>query len=49
MLKEKILEIVSMNVFDIISLSPGLDLSGLFEVVQRKEKRFTTKGKTKRS
>ncbi|KAK9180667.1 hypothetical protein WN944_023800 [Citrus x changshan-huyou] len=31
MLKEKILEIVSTNVFDIISLSSGLDLSCLFE------------------
>ncbi|KAH9680355.1 hypothetical protein KPL71_026516 [Citrus sinensis] len=44
MLKEKILEIVSTNVFDIISLSSGLDLSCLFEV----KKRFTTKEKTKR-
>lgn len=47
-LKEKISEIVSMNAFDIISLSSGLDLSGLFEVKKRKEKRFTTKEKTER-
>ena len=44
MLKEKILKIVSTNVFDIISLLSGLDLSCLFEV----KKRFTTKEKTKK-
>lgn len=47
-LKEKIPDIVSMNAFDIISLSSGLDLSGLFEAKKRKEKRFTTKEKTER-
>ncbi|KAK6914015.1 Protein kinase domain [Dillenia turbinata] len=31
-----------MNAFDIISLSSGLNLSGLFEVVKIKEKRFTS-------
>ncbi|KAK9288527.1 hypothetical protein L1049_016986 [Liquidambar formosana] len=31
-----------MNAFDIISLSPGLDLSGLFETASKKEKRFTS-------
>ncbi|GAV69576.1 Pkinase domain-containing protein/NAF domain-containing protein [Cephalotus follicularis] len=39
------LEMVSgfgLNAFDIISLSSGLDLSGLFEGTRRKEKRFTT-------
>ncbi|XP_044499595.1 CBL-interacting serine/threonine-protein kinase 7-like [Mangifera indica] len=39
---------VSMNAFDIISLSSGLDLSGLFEVTKRKEKRFTTVEKAER-
>ncbi|KAJ4722573.1 Non-specific serine/threonine protein kinase [Melia azedarach] len=43
---EKISGMVSMNAFDIISLSSGLDLSGLFEVKKRKEKRFTTMEKT---
>lgn len=35
----------SMTAFDIISLSSGLDLSGLFETTacERKEKRFTTR------
>lgn len=47
-LKEKIPDIVSMNAFDIISLSSGLDLSGLFEAKKRKEKRFTTKETTER-
>ncbi|KAK9182708.1 hypothetical protein WN944_025854 [Citrus x changshan-huyou] len=47
-LKEKIPDMVSMNAFDIISLSSGLDLSGLFEAKKRKEKRFTTKVKTER-
>ncbi|KAL9410725.1 hypothetical protein AB3S75_044492 [Citrus x aurantiifolia] len=47
-LKEKIPDMVSMNAFDIISLSSGLDLSGLFEAKKRKEKRFTTKEKTER-
>ncbi|KAL9408212.1 hypothetical protein AB3S75_046712 [Citrus x aurantiifolia] len=47
-LNEKIPDIVSMNAFDIISLSSGLDLSGLFEAKKRKEKRFTTKEKTER-
>ncbi|KAA8548721.1 hypothetical protein F0562_000405 [Nyssa sinensis] len=33
-----------MNAFDIISMSSGLDLSGLFEApVKKKEKRFTSK------
>ncbi|KAK6929883.1 Protein kinase domain [Dillenia turbinata] len=31
-----------MNAFDIISLSSGLNLSGLFEVVKNMEKRFTS-------
>ncbi|KAB1218084.1 CBL-interacting serine/threonine-protein kinase 4 [Morella rubra] len=37
--------LTSMNAFDIISLSSGLDLSGLFETTtcSRKEKRFTSK------
>lgn len=30
-----------MNAFDIISMSSGLDLSGLFEVESRMERRFT--------
>ncbi|KAF2290190.1 hypothetical protein GH714_003987 [Hevea brasiliensis] len=33
----------SVNAFDIISLSSGLDLSGLFEVKGRREKRFTSR------
>lgn len=35
----------SMTAFDIISLSSGLDLSGLFETTacERKEQRFTTR------
>lgn len=38
-----------LNAFDIISsLSSGLDLSGLFEVEKKKEKRFTTKEKAER-
>ncbi|XP_044484109.1 CBL-interacting serine/threonine-protein kinase 4-like [Mangifera indica] len=41
-------DILSMNAFDIISLSSGLDLSGLFEVKKRKEKRFTTVEKAER-
>ncbi|CAI0465654.1 unnamed protein product [Linum tenue] len=32
----------SFNAFDIISMSSGLDLSGLFEATCRKEKRFTS-------
>jgi len=39
---------VPLNAFDIISLSSGLDLSGLFEVQKRKEKRFTTTEKVER-
>ncbi|KAJ8627121.1 hypothetical protein MRB53_020428 [Persea americana] len=31
-----------MNAFDIISLSSGLDLSGLFEGGKKREKRFTS-------
>ncbi|XP_057960228.1 CBL-interacting serine/threonine-protein kinase 7 [Malania oleifera] len=31
-----------LNAFDIISLSSGLDLSGLFEAVNKKDKRFTS-------
>ncbi|CAM8932897.1 unnamed protein product [Rhodiola kirilowii] len=34
--------LISMNAFDIISMSSGLDLSGLFESVGTKAKRFTT-------
>ncbi|KAJ0034250.1 hypothetical protein Pint_24702 [Pistacia integerrima] len=41
-------DMVSMNAFDIISLSSGLDLSGLFEAKKRKEKRFTTVEKAER-
>ncbi|CAN1841304.1 CBL-interacting serine/threonine-protein kinase 7 [Linum perenne] len=33
----------SFNAFDIISMSSGLDLSGLFEATCRKEKRFTSR------
>ncbi|KAL6007303.1 CBL-interacting serine/threonine-protein kinase 7 [Asimina triloba] len=33
---------LSMNAFDIISLSSGLDLSGLFEVERKREKRFVS-------
>ncbi|KAJ8764598.1 hypothetical protein K2173_006470 [Erythroxylum novogranatense] len=32
----------NVNAFDLISLSSGLNLSGLFEVVNRKDKRFTS-------
>ncbi|XP_022138729.1 CBL-interacting serine/threonine-protein kinase 7-like [Momordica charantia] len=35
-------EVSAMNAFDIISMSPGLDLSGLFEPTDCKKKRFTT-------
>ncbi|KAH7675139.1 Non-specific serine/threonine protein kinase protein [Dioscorea alata] len=34
---------ISMNAFDIISLSKGLDLSGMFEGGRVREQRFTTK------
>ncbi|XP_010522507.1 PREDICTED: CBL-interacting serine/threonine-protein kinase 7-like [Tarenaya hassleriana] len=34
-------EIVTANAFDIISLSSGLDLSGMFEAKSRRGKRFT--------
>ncbi|XP_065863189.1 CBL-interacting serine/threonine-protein kinase 7-like [Euphorbia lathyris] len=36
-------DLSSINAFDIISLSSGLDLSGLFEITRRKDKRFTSK------
>ncbi|KAK3043500.1 hypothetical protein RJ639_002079 [Escallonia herrerae] len=36
--------VASINAFDIISMSPGLDLSGLFEAgVGRRERRFTAR------
>ncbi|KDP40264.1 hypothetical protein JCGZ_02262 [Jatropha curcas] len=37
-----------VNAFDIISLSSGLDLSGLFEATNRTEKRFTSAEKVER-
>ncbi|KAF9604635.1 hypothetical protein IFM89_008901 [Coptis chinensis] len=39
---DKISKSQSMNAFDIISMSLGLDLSALFERGQKKEKRFTS-------
>ncbi|KAK1379934.1 Non-specific serine/threonine protein kinase [Heracleum sosnowskyi] len=35
---------IGMNAFDIISMSPGLDLSGFFYSGQRKERRFVSRG-----
>lgn len=36
-----------MNAFDIISLSSGLDLSGLFEAASKRERRFTSTASAK--
>ncbi|EEF45196.1 CBL-interacting serine/threonine-protein kinase 7 [Ricinus communis] len=38
----------TVTAFDIISLSSGLDLSGLFEATNRREKRFTSMEKVER-
>lgn len=38
----KLQKVGSMNAFDIISMSSGLDLTGLFENFKKSEKRFTT-------
>ncbi|KAL5782743.1 hypothetical protein ACOSP7_007772 [Xanthoceras sorbifolium] len=46
--KDGKLDSVPMNAFDIISLSSGLNLSGLFEAQKRKERRFTTTEKVER-
>lgn len=42
-LKEEAAKPSNLNAFDIISLSAGFDLSGLFETEQKKESRFTSK------
>ncbi|XP_039131424.1 CBL-interacting serine/threonine-protein kinase 4-like [Dioscorea cayenensis subsp. rotundata] len=41
--KKMMIRTISMNAFDIISLSKGLDLSGMFEGGRVREQRFTTK------
>ncbi|GAB4851014.1 CBL-interacting serine/threonine-protein kinase 7 [Ancistrocladus abbreviatus] len=41
--ERKFERVSSMNAFDIISMSSGLDLSGLFDGESKKERRFTTK------
>ncbi|GAB2294591.1 CBL-interacting serine/threonine-protein kinase 7 [Dionaea muscipula] len=41
--ERKFERVSSMNAFDIISMSSGLDLSGLFDDVGSKERRFTTR------
>lgn len=41
--KQELVKPMNLNAFDIISLSAGFDLSGLFESYNRKEARFTSR------